>query len=424
MMKGLIARSQNSAVKPIRRANPIRHVPIESLDHMTKTPPHKTSTKMLVEKPVVAAKKPVPQVTSKGQQGIKVRTQSNLNMNKENNLPNYNAKPSQKLPTIVKGGQYSEKVDEMILEEQKTDFLKSKEELNYYEKVVEPIEIEVGPTLDLDLMLEIDYGNIIEEDIFVNQPDFSQCLFNTDIKKNLRARMIDWMIEVLGNYHLYTSHQTFFLAVSIMDLYFKHSKKRIGDNDVHLSGVAAMFLASKYDDVYHIPLKDFVSRVSHDKFSAEDIKEKEWEILKAVDYNVSFPTVLSYLERLIYKNFHEDSCNMLQNIKDAAIHILRMCIHDYSIISFPPLTLALAVLCYCIKCYFYSLSEENSKFGNPIDLTEQENALIQSILQGCEQVSIQSVEDCMYQVNELTHDFEKKYPELKNLKKFSDIQTK
>ncbi len=37
--------------------------------------------------------------------------------------------------------------------------------------------------------------------------------------------MIDWMIEVLGNYHLYTSHQTFFLAVSIMDLYFKHSKK-------------------------------------------------------------------------------------------------------------------------------------------------------------------------------------------------------
>ena len=159
---------------------------------------------------------------------------------------------------------------------------------------------------------------------------------------------------------------------------------------MHLSGVAAMFLASKYDDVYHIPLKDFVSRVSHDKFTAylsdmnfiflimirEDIKEKEWEILKAVDYNVSFPTVLNYLERLIYKNFHEDSCNMLQTIKDAAIHILKMCIHDYNITNFPPLTLALAVLCYCIKCYFYSLSEENNKFGNPIDLTEQENALV------------------------------------------------
>ncbi len=179
-MKGLITRSQNSAVKPIRRANPIRHVPIESLDYMTKTPPHKTSTKMQVEKPVVAAKKPVPQVTSKGQQGIKVRTQTSLNTNKENNLPNYNSKPSQKLPTIVKGGQYSEKFDEMQTEEQKTDFLKSKEELNYYEKVVEPIEIEVGPTLDLDLMLEIDYGNIIEEDIFVNQVSFFLCSMNAN----------------------------------------------------------------------------------------------------------------------------------------------------------------------------------------------------------------------------------------------------
>jgi len=374
-MKGLFTRSQNTANKPIRRANPIQPGTIDNLDIM-KTPPQKASTKMLVEKPAQAKRPPLQQISSKGQ-GIKVRTQASVNTNKENNIPNYNVKSqNQKLPMIVKPQYSSEKADEMVLEEQKTDFLKSKEELNYYEKVVEPIEIEVGPTLDLDLLLEIDYGNLIEEDIFINQPDFSRCLANTDIKKNLRTRMIDWMIEVLGNYHQFTSHQTFFLAVSIMDLYFKNSQKRLTDNDVHLSGVAAMFLASKYDDVYHIPLKDFISRVSHNKFTAEDIKEKEWEILKALDYNVSFPTVLNYLERLIYKNFHEDSCNMLKNIKDAAIHILRMCLHDYNIINFPPLTLALAVLCYCIKCYFYSLTEENNKYGNPINLSEQENALV------------------------------------------------
>jgi len=85
---------------------------------------------------------------------------------------------------------------------------------------------------------------------------------------------------------------------------------------------------------------------------------------------------LHYLERLIYKNFHEDGCNMLKNIKDAAIHILKMCLYEYNFLNYTPLTVALAVLCYCIKCYFYSLSEENSKNGNPIDLTEQENALV------------------------------------------------
>jgi len=189
MMKGLVTRSQNSAVRPIRRANPVHHAPIESLNHITKTSPHKTSTKMLVEKPVVAAKKPVQQVTSKAQQGIKVRTQTSLNINKENNLPNYNSKPSQKLPTIVKG-QYSEKVDEMVLEEQKTDFLKSKGELNYYEKVVEPIEIEVGPALDLDLMLEIAYGNIIEDDIFVNQVSFCLEKWMLNFPNSLTSRIV------------------------------------------------------------------------------------------------------------------------------------------------------------------------------------------------------------------------------------------
>jgi len=57
-----------------------------------------------------------------------------------------------------------------------------------------------------------------------------------------------------------------------MDLYFKHCKKVLKDADVHLSGIAAMFIASKFDDIYHIPLLDFIERVGHKKFKAEDIK--------------------------------------------------------------------------------------------------------------------------------------------------------
>lgn len=35
----------------------------------------------------------------------------------------------------------------------------------------------------------------------------------------LRARMVDWMIEVLTNFK--SDDQTFFLAVSLLDRYFK-----------------------------------------------------------------------------------------------------------------------------------------------------------------------------------------------------------
>ena len=44
-------------------------------------------------------------------------------------------------------------------------------------------------------------------------------LIKHKITPALRARMIDWMIEVLTNFKC--DDQTFFLAVSLLDRYFK-----------------------------------------------------------------------------------------------------------------------------------------------------------------------------------------------------------
>jgi hypothetical protein len=43
------------------------------------------------------------------------------------------------------------------------------------------------------------------------------------IDSTMRARMVDWMIEVLTNFKC--DDQTFFIAVSIMDRYFKNCKE-------------------------------------------------------------------------------------------------------------------------------------------------------------------------------------------------------
>jgi len=88
-----------------------------------------------------------------------------------------------------------------------------------------------------------------------------------------------------------------------MDSYFKANKTVLTDADVHLSGIAAMFIASKFDDIYHIPLMDFIERVGHRKFKADDIKQREWDILAVLDFNVNIATHMDYLDRLIFKNF-------------------------------------------------------------------------------------------------------------------------
>ena len=78
--------------------------------------------------------------------------------------------------------------------------------------------------------------------------------------------MIDWMLEIFKKYHNATN-RTFFKSVGIMNLFIKNTKRKLVEDDLHLIGIASMFLASKYEDIYHISMKDFVYDIGHEKFT-------------------------------------------------------------------------------------------------------------------------------------------------------------
>lgn len=87
--------------------------------------------------------------------------------------------------------------------------------------------------------------------------------------------MVDWMIEVFGNYPQTTTPQTYFRAVGLLDAFLKKTNMYYQDSDVHLMGISCMFIATKLEDIYHIPLQDFVTRVGHTKFNATKLKAME-----------------------------------------------------------------------------------------------------------------------------------------------------
>ena len=131
------------------------------------TPTNKNQNKSGIDRNTIT-KKPL-QVIDNRIQPIKARAQQNPNTNKENDLPNRNTK-SQKLPTITKPPLPDKTAEELTAKEDtQLEALKAKEEINYFEKVVEHIDIEIGSTLNLDLLFEIDYGKLIEEDLFSHQ---------------------------------------------------------------------------------------------------------------------------------------------------------------------------------------------------------------------------------------------------------------
>ena len=77
----------------------------------------------------------------------------------------------------------------------------------------------------------------------------------------LRARMVDWMIEVLTNFKC--DDQTFFIAVSLMDRYFKNCATSKDVSDLHLIGVTSMFLSSKFEDIYPLKMKTVFEKIGH-----------------------------------------------------------------------------------------------------------------------------------------------------------------
>ena len=79
--------------------------------------------------------------------------------------------------------------------------------------------------------------------------------------------MIDWMIEVLSNFKC--DDQTFFLSISLMDRFFKNTNEALKIDDLHVIGVTAMFVASKFEDLHPLKMRVVHEKIAHGKLSIQ-----------------------------------------------------------------------------------------------------------------------------------------------------------
>ncbi|CAD8117126.1 unnamed protein product [Paramecium sonneborni] len=263
------------------------------------------------------------------------------------------------------------------------------------------------------LRRQIEYSNyyhqefqqsIIDENVYLGD-----CLENQKISHQLRAKMIDWMIEVLGNYSETTSDATFFRSVAIMDYYLQKSITQYSDNHLHLIGITSMFIATKLEDIHHIPLQDFVVRVSHNKYTASKIKAMEQTILETLNFEITFPTSLDFLHNIFYQCFSLNHNPNLQNILEASTYILKLCLHDYSMISFNSNTLASSSFIYSINFFLNQHKLPNQK----LIISQFNNKIVQ-----ISQIDLNDLYLCQKKIEDLINTFQIKYPEFHNLEKF------
>ena len=106
----------------------------------------------------------------------------------------------------------------------------------------------------------------------------------------MRAILVDWIIEVHLRFKMLP--ETLFLTVNLIDRYLE--KKQIMRTRLQLLAVAALLIASKYEEIYVPEISDFVF-ITDKAYTKEEILEMESSILITLEFNITVPSSYRFL---------------------------------------------------------------------------------------------------------------------------------
>jgi len=161
-------------------------------------------------------------------------------------------------------------------------------------------------------------------------------LLGCSINDKMRAVLVDWLVEVQLQFKLL--QETLFSTISIVDRFLAVEGLTITRSKLQLVGVAAMFLASKVEEVYAPACSDFVYITDH-AYTEDAIKQMEMKILQTLKFNLFEPLSLHFLRR--YSKAGD--VDVLQH--SLAKFAIELALVEYELVPVPGSKLAASALC-------------------------------------------------------------------------------
>jgi cyclin-A len=111
-----------------------------------------------------------------------------------------------------------------------------------------------------------------------------------DINDSMRAILVDWLVEVSEEYRLHS--ETLCLAVNYIDRFL--SFMSVVRAKLQLVGTAAMFIASKYEEIYPPEIGEFVY-ITDDTYTKQQVLRMEKLLLKVLSFDLCAPSSHSFI---------------------------------------------------------------------------------------------------------------------------------
>lgn len=174
-----------------------------------------------------------------------------------------------------------------------------------------------------------------------HRPDPGFMSRQEDITLHMRCILIDWLVEVAEEYRL--QRETLFLTVSYIDRFL--ASMSVKRPKLQLVGASAMFLASKYEEIYPPDVGEFVY-ITDDTYTKKQILRMEHMILNALKFDMSTPTINWFVERILKHALLQDS------VKNMAMFLCELVLVDMDkFLKFPNSVIAASAVCLAFHTF-------------------------------------------------------------------------
>ncbi|XP_034379115.1 G2/mitotic-specific cyclin-B1 [Arvicanthis niloticus] len=163
-------------------------------------------------------------------------------------------------------------------------------------------------------------------------------LLGREVTGNMRAILIDWLIQVQMKFKLL--QETMYMTVSIIDRFMQNSC--VPKKMLQLVGVTAMFIASKYEEMYPPEIGDFAF-VTNNTYTKHQIRQMEMKILRVLNFNLGRPLPLHFLRRASKIGEVDVEQHTL------AKYLMELSMLDYDMVHFAPSQIAAGAFCLALK---------------------------------------------------------------------------